>query len=117
MSTLKQLDEPRASASPSRPVALVGVSTGLLYVLVYAMEHMIAPSQQTSRSDLPLFVVVYVAATLAVFLLYLTIVRMAASGCLRDPRARLLALGIPVVFNIALAVSPPRLSIDVLTYI
>ena len=111
-------------------VALIGLSSAVLYLVVYAAQGAIfrnGLSQEVAgtlvRGDpadgsrLVLQGAGYYGATLLLFALYAWLLVLCRRGLLRDGRARALALLFPVLFNAGLLLGQPYQSIDALTYV
>lgn len=101
----------------SRPVVLIGAASGSLYAAIYTLQRSIAPVHAPAGPALWLVVALYAIATLVQFLLYAKLISLASAGALGHPRARMLALAFPVLFNVALLAGRPYLSIDSYTYV
>ena len=111
-------------------VALIGLSSAVLYLVVYAAQRAIfrnGLSQEVAGtlvrgtpadgSRLILQGAGYCVATLLLFALYAWLLLLCRRGLLRDGRARALALLFPVLFNAGLLLGLPFQSIDALTYL
>ena len=111
-------------------MALIGLSSGALYLVGYAAAWAIFRNGQraevagaavrgtpTDTSRLALELGVYFVATALLFALYWWMLVLCRRRLLRDTRARLLALGFPVLFNVGLLFGRPYQSIDSLTYV
>ena len=111
-------------------VALIGLSSAILYLAVYAAQRAVfrnGLSQEVAGtlvrgapadgSRLLLQGAGYYGATLLLFALYAWVLVLCRRGLLRDGRARALALLFPVLFNVGLLLGHPYQSIDALTYV
>ncbi len=111
-------------------MALVGFASGGLYLAVYVAQWAIFRNGMRAEVAGTIFRgepagvpnllfqgAGYYAATVALFALYAWILILCRRGQLRDPRARLLALAFPVLFNVGLLLGQPYQSIDALTYV
>ena len=111
-------------------VALIGLASGVLYLVGYGAGWAIFRNGQRAEvagrlvrgtppdaSRLALELGVYFAATALLFALYWWVLVLCRRGLLQDGRARLLALGFPIFFNVGLLFGRPYQSIDVLTYL
>jgi alpha-1,6-mannosyltransferase len=111
-------------------VALIGLASGVLYLIGYVAGWAIFRNGQRARvagevvngtppdaSRLALELGAYFVATALLFALYWRLLVLCRRGLLRDGRARLLALGFPVLFNAGLLFGRPYQSIDALTYV
>ncbi len=111
-------------------VALVGLASGALYLVVYVSQLAIFRNGLNKevagiplRGDpadgarLLLQGVGYYGATLLLFILYAWILILCRRGLLRDGRTRALAILFPVLFNAGLLFGHPYQSIDALTYV
>ena len=101
--------------STQRVVAAAAAS-GALYGATSIAQRTIAIGHAADPRELAIAALVYMLATLALFAIYVAIVRMAISDSVRG-RASAVALAVPLVFNAALIVTPASLSIDTLTYV
>jgi alpha-1,6-mannosyltransferase len=107
----------RASRIAGRSVLLIGVASGLLYLAVVAIQTRIhAPASPDGASGSSAYAV-FVIATLSLFALYGGLLFICARGHLVSKRAGVIAFAFPVVFNVLLILAPPRLSIDLLSYV
>lgn len=111
-------------------MALIGLSSGALYGAGYAAGWAIFRNGQQANvagiavrgtpPDTPRLALefgVYFVSTLLLFALYWWLLALCRRGLLQDGRARLLALGFPVLFNVGLIFGRPYQSIDALTYV
>ncbi len=111
-------------------VALIGLASGALYVVVYVTQGAIfrnglrqevagtlVSGGPADGSHLLLQGGGYYGATLVLFALYAWLLILCRRGLLRDGRARLLALVFPVLFNAGLLLGHPYQSLDALTYV
>ncbi|MDQ3236686.1 MAG: hypothetical protein M3Q54_03985 [Actinomycetota bacterium] len=103
------------------PVFLIGVSSGLLYLIVYLTQRgMFLNGRGESPVDgarLLFEAGGYYGATVLLFALYVWIIFLCRGGLIHDDRARMLALLFPVLFNLGLLFGNPQQSIDALTYV
>jgi alpha-1,6-mannosyltransferase len=99
-------------------VLVVGAGSGLLYVGLASAQRAI---QRGPRPDgaagLLLQIALYVTATIGLFALYGLLLMACRRASLPTRSVRVLAIGVPVLFNIVLILLPPSLSIDLLSYI
>jgi alpha-1,6-mannosyltransferase len=98
-----------------RYAMLIGVVSGALYGAIYLLQRAMSPIH--AGAAILWMAALYLAATIGIFVCYAAIVWMAASGGLRDDRARLLAFVFPFLFNVALTLGRPYLSTDAFTYV
>jgi alpha-1,6-mannosyltransferase len=111
-------------------VAFIGLASAALYLIVYVAQWAMFRNGLDQRvadtlvrgepADGPRLLLQsggYYGATLLLFLLYLWLLMICRGGMLGDGRARMLALGFPVLFNAGLLFGYPYQSIDVLTYV
>jgi alpha-1,6-mannosyltransferase len=111
-------------------VALIGLASGALYLVVYATQWAIFRNglrqevagiflrgDPADVSRLLLQGGGYYGATLLLFALYAWILILCRRGLLRGGRARALAILFPVLFNAGLLLGHPYQSIDALTYV
>ena len=103
------------------PVFLIGVSSGVLYLIVYLTQRgMFLNGRGESPVDgarLLFETGGYYGATVLLFALYVWIIFLCRQGLIHDNRARMLALLFPVLFNLGLLFGYPHQSIDALTYV
>jgi alpha-1,6-mannosyltransferase len=108
----------RRHRRPAALVALIGVGSGLLYAAVYAAQRGLKGGPGRPPVAVPRFqLVLYVVATVGLFVLYLLLLMMCRRNGLAARRTRLLAFGFPVIFNVLFMLSAPNLSIDLFSYI
>lgn len=102
-------------------VALIGLSSGVLYLVVYlAQRGMFFNGRGEAPVDdtrLLFEAGGYYGATVLLFALYVWVLLLCRRGLLRDNRTRMLALVFPVLFNLGLLFGYPHQSIDALTYV
>ena len=111
-------------------MALIGVSSGVLYAAGYVAQRAIFRNGQRAEiagtlmlgtppdgSRLILELVSYAAVTALLFALYGWLLILCRRGLLRDSRSRTLALAFPILFNVGLLFGRPYQSIDALTYV
>ncbi len=111
-------------------VALIGLASGALYLVVYVAQWAIF--RNGLRAEVRGTVVLgdpadgsrlflqgggYYGATLLLFVLYAWLLILCRRGLLQDGRARALAFLFPVLFNAGLLLGHPYQSIDALTYV
>jgi hypothetical protein len=96
---------------------LIGVASGLLYAVLLGTQRAMQRAHSIEGVELQLQTGLYLLATLGLFALYVLLLLMCRGGAFGTRRARILAFGFPVVFNVLLALVPPSLSIDLLSYI
>jgi alpha-1,6-mannosyltransferase len=103
---------------PETQLILVGAGSGLLYAATYAAQRGLRGNSTPLATRLPrLDILLYLVATVGLFLLYGLLLMICRRGGLGTPRARVLAFAFPVAFNIAFLAAAPNLSIDLLSYI
>jgi hypothetical protein len=98
-------------------VLVIGVASGLLYVVVVATERRIQGSSSSGETSASQLDGVFVIATLAMFALFGALLLICSRGGLVTRKARVIAIAFPVLFNVVLVFVPPRLSIDLLSYV
>jgi alpha-1,6-mannosyltransferase len=99
-------------------VLMVGTGSGLLYSAMAMAQRALHQGPGPDRAmGLPPQIIPYVAATLGLFALYCRLLVVCGRGGLRTRNARMLAIGLPMLFNALLLLLPPSLSIDLLSYI
>src|SRR5207253_1034528 len=96
-----------SAPSTRRSIVLLGVGSGILYALVYVLSRSFAPLHRADPSNLSALIVLYIVATLALFLLYVRVVEYAATGRMTGAHVRRLAIAFPIAFNIALCAARP----------
>ena len=75
------------------------------------------PGEPGNRALLAGELLAYALVTLGIFACYLELLRLCRDGGLASPRARLLALGTPVLIAVMLGAMVPRLSQDLFSYL
>jgi hypothetical protein len=99
-------------------VLVVGAVSGLLYVVLASAQGAIQRGPQPGgAAGLPLQIALYVAATIGLFALFGLLLVACSRAGLQSRSARMLAIGLPVLFNVLWILTPPSLSIDLLSYI
>ncbi|MBW4564977.1 MAG: hypothetical protein KME32_28490 [Mojavia pulchra JT2-VF2] len=130
MKIIAQQSNNVAVSPKTRWVLLIGMVSGVLYLLVYFTQRAIylnglsldianiaVRGTLADHTYLLWSVASYYAGTVALFALYLWLIVLCYRGQLRDRRASTLALLFPVLFNIGLLFGRPYLSIDIFSYI
>ena len=107
----------RGLAAPSGEVMVVvfGALSGLLYLATYDAEHRLVHDRDAGRQLVEL--ARYDLAVIGLVGLYAGLLASCRRGRLRSPRARRLAILIPVLFNLAWLASAPLMSTDVYSYL
>ncbi len=111
-------------------MALIGLSSGVLYAAGYVAQRAIFRNGQRAEvagvlvrgttpdgSRLILELTSYAGVTALLFALYGLLLVLCRRGLLQDSRARTLALAFPVLFNVGLLFGRPYQSVDALTYV
>jgi alpha-1,6-mannosyltransferase len=99
-------------------VLVAGTGSGLLYLgTAMAQRFLQHGPGPDGATGLLLQIVLYVMATIGLFAFYGGLLVVCRNGGLHNRGARMLAVGLPVVFNLLLLLVPPGLSIDLLSYI
>jgi alpha-1,6-mannosyltransferase len=126
----RELNVASGAAKEALWVLWIGLASGLLYLVVYFAQQAIhlnglhvetpvavASGNPADGRQLVWEAAAYYAATGALFALYGLLLWLCRRGRVRDRRARNLALGFPILFNLGLLIGRPYLSIDVFSYI
>ncbi len=112
------------SSKPERRMAAIGAATVALYILNYYVQRSIfrngaaAPGTgfTGSGADLIWQASAYAVLTIALFAAYGAVLSMCLRGELARGRAPMIALTVPILVNVLLAVGRPWLSQDVFSY-
>jgi alpha-1,6-mannosyltransferase len=96
---------------PGRALLLIGIASGMLYVVVLVAQRVIQRGPRTGG------LIAYVTATIGLFVLFAALLRICAKGGLPTRGTRVLAIAFPVLFNLLFVLVPPNFSIDLLSYI
>jgi alpha-1,6-mannosyltransferase len=121
MTTIAPRSDGRSKPSADtsvRSVLVIGIASGLLYVVVARAQRWIqSPPSKDASSTSWVEPAVFVTGTLALFALFVTLLLVCAKSGLPSRKARVLVIAFPVVYNLLFVLVPPRLSIDLLSYI
>jgi alpha-1,6-mannosyltransferase len=98
-------------------VLLIGGGSGLLYAVVGGTQLALQRGTTAEGASFLLPTVLYLLATLGLFALYLLLLVKCRRGGFGSRRALVLAMTLPVLFNVLLILVPPSFSIDLLSYI
>jgi alpha-1,6-mannosyltransferase len=116
---LPEPDRPEhVSGKNARSLLFIGAASGVLYGVVEITQRAI--QQRPSAGALgavPVAFGLYLLATIGLFALFAVLLRMCRRGAINARRTLVLALGFPVLFNVLFVLTPPNLSIDLLSYI
>lgn len=126
--TVEQRGENRRDGELRR-VALIGLLSGALYIVVYLAQRaiflnglvldiggVVRRGMPQDAGRLRLEAGAYSGATVLLFVLYAWLLRLGRRDALRSSRARTLALAFPILFNLGLLIGRPYLSIDIFSY-
>jgi hypothetical protein len=108
-------DSPAAGKGALALVALAGIASVELYVVVFFAQRSLSTAGRTTPVMPAL--ATYLLATLALFAAYLLVLRLCRTGKLQAAGVRRLALIAPISFYLVALPVRPSLSIDVLSYI
>jgi alpha-1,6-mannosyltransferase len=107
----------RASGSTTS-VLVIGLSSGVLYLVTYVAQRAIQHAGQGDKRGLPVFpLLLYVSATVCLFGLVTLLLYICRRQGLANRRATILAVAFPVAFDLLFLVAAPNFSIDLLSYI
>jgi hypothetical protein len=107
----------RAPKGRADQLLLIGGASGLLYAVVGGTQRALQRGTTSEGAAFLLPTVLYLLATLGLFGLYLLLLVRCRRGGFGSHRARVLAMTLPVLFNVLLILVPPSFSIDLLSYI